>query len=100
MGIEPDISGVSRLEIDERSIIGNASIVLWMFCIIYHVSKNARVLCVMNDRHKEKLLPYVKNNIYTPGIEDNKEFATRIYSYCFLPIEKKTLLTWDMFCTG
>ena len=37
----------------------------------------------MNDRSKEKLLPYVKNNIYTPGIEDNREFATRIYSDCF-----------------
>lgn len=25
----------------------------------------------------------MKNNIYTPGIEDNREFATRIYSDCF-----------------
>ena len=32
---------------------------------------------------KEKFWPYVKNNIYTPGIEDNSEFATRIYWDCF-----------------
>ena len=32
---------------------------------------------------KEKFLPYVKNNIYTLGIEDNSEFATRIYWDCF-----------------
>ena len=37
----------------------------------------------MNDRRKEKLLPYVNNNIYTPGIEDNSEFTSRIYFHCF-----------------
>ena len=37
----------------------------------------------MNDRHKEKLLTYAKNNIYIPGIEDNREFVTCIYSNCF-----------------
>ena len=64
MGLEPDITGVSRLEIDESSIIGNANNVLWMFGIIDRVDKNARVWCVKDDRRKEKLLPYVKNNVY------------------------------------
>ena len=54
-----------------------------MIGITYSFSKNARVWCVMNDRPKEKLLTYMKNNIYTLGIEDNSEFATRIYSDCF-----------------
>ena len=43
MNIEPDISGISRLEIDQSSIIGNASTILWMFGIIDRVSKNARL---------------------------------------------------------
>ena len=43
MNIEPDISGVSRLEIDQSSIIGNESTILWMFGIIDRVSKNARL---------------------------------------------------------
>ena len=59
MGIELDISRVSRLEIDQSSIIGNPSTVLWIFGIIDRVSKNTRVWCVMNVRRKKKLLPYL-----------------------------------------
>ena len=43
MGLEPDITGVNRLEIDESSIIDNANTVLWMLDILDRVDKNARV---------------------------------------------------------
>ena len=83
MGLEPDITGVSRLEIEESPIIGNANNVLWMFGIIDRVDKNARVWCVMDDRLKQKLLPYVKNNVYTPPNNNDNEFKTQIYSDCY-----------------
>ena len=84
LGTEPDDTGVSRIEIDESSIIGNEQKVIWMFGLIDRVDKKAKVFCVMTDRRKEKLLPLVKNHVYTPGIEmGNAEFATRIYSDCF-----------------
>ena len=67
-----------------------------MFGIMDHVRKNARVWCVMNIRHKEKLFPYVKINIYTPGIEDNREYATRIYSDCFSSYREEDFTNMDM----
>ena len=97
MGFESDIAGVSRLEINESSIIGNMNIVLWMFWIIDRVSKNTGVLWVMNDRLKDKLLPYVKNNFIFLElkimIQNTQQEYIPIVSH---PIDKNTLLKWDM----
>ena len=53
----------------------------------------------MNDRHKAKLLPYMKKNIFTPGIEDNREFTTRIYSDCFSSYREEDFTNMGYFYT-
>ena len=60
MELEPNITGVSKLEIEESSIIGNANSVLWMFGIIDRVDKNARVWGVMTDRSKQNYYRMLK----------------------------------------
>ncbi len=54
-----------------------------MFSILDRVDKNAKVWCVMNVRRKEKLLPYLKNNVFTPSNNNDDEFKTRIYFNCY-----------------
>ena len=100
MDIEPNISEITCPKIDESSILGNETTVLWMFGIIDRVNKNARVWCGMNDRLKEKILIYVKNNIFTPEIENNREFVTRIYSDGFSSDRKEDFTEVRYICTG
>ena len=84
LGIEPDDTGVSRIEIAESTIIGNEQKVIWMFGLIDRVDKKAKVFCVMTDRRKENLLPLVKKHVYTPGLEmGNGKYATRIYFHVY-----------------
>jgi len=68
-----------------------------MLGMIDGADKEGRVFCVMNNRTKENLLPFTKDNILTnnePGSECNEEeeeervineenVKTRIYSDCF-----------------
>ena len=52
-----------------------------MFGLIDRYNNDARVFCVMSNRTKEKLLPIVRNDVYTNDIND--ETKTRIYSDSF-----------------
>ena len=52
-----------------------------MFGLIDRFNKDARIFCIMSDRTKEKLLPIVKDNVYTN--DENEETRTRIYSDSF-----------------
>jgi len=46
--------------------------------------KKERVWCAMHDRLKDKLLLFVKNNVFTPVIvNDDGDFVTTIYSDWF-----------------
>ena len=83
-----DETGYISVEIDESEIIGNQNIIYWMFGMIERKSKEARIFCVLNNRTKENLLPFVKNNIITEEYEDanmpeNFSLKTRIFSDCF-----------------
>lgn len=81
LGLEPAENGKSRIEIDESKIIGNSNTVIWMFGLIVRFNKDARIFCIIWDRTKEKLLPIVKDNVYTN--DENDETRTRIYSDYF-----------------
>ena len=81
LGIEPAENRKSRIEIDESKVIGNSNSIIWMFGLIDRYNKDARVFCVMSNRTKEKLLPIVRNNVYTNDMND--ETKTRIYSDSF-----------------
>lgn len=93
LGIEPAEGGVSRIEIDESEIIGKNDKILWMFGLIDRANKEARVFCVMDNRRKENILPIIKNNVYTPDVnEENEDMKTRIYSDCFSVYQENDFL--------
>ena len=77
LGIEPAENGKSRIEIDESKVIVNYNSTIWMFGLIDRYNKDARVFCVMSNRTKEKLLPIVRDNVYTNDMND--ETKIRIY---------------------
>ena len=55
-----------------------------MFGLIDRYDNNARVFCVMYNRTKENLLPYIINNVSTQDfIEGELDLRTRVYSDCF-----------------
>ena len=58
-----------------------------MFGLIDRYNKDARVFCVMSNRIKEKLLPIVRNNVYTNDMND--ETKTRIYSDSFTAYQEE-----------
>ena len=58
-GTEPDNTDINRMEIDENAIIGKEQKAIWMFGLVDRVDKNPKLLYVMTDRGKEKLLPLV-----------------------------------------
>ena len=60
-----------------------------MFGIIEKVDKNARVWCVMTDKRKQQLLPYIKNNAFIPSYNNNNKFETRINSDCYSTYRKE-----------
>ena len=55
LALEPAEQGYPCVEIDETSVIGNSSNVIWAFGIIDRSNKKARVFCIMNDRRKVTL---------------------------------------------
>ena len=87
LGIEPAENGKSRIEIDESKVIGNSNSIIWMFGLIDRYNKDARIFCVMSNRTKEKLLPIVKDNVYTNDMDD--ETKTRIYSDSFAAYQEE-----------
>ena len=63
-----------------------------MFGLIDRNTKEARIRCVLKDRTKQKLLPIVKQYVYTFDVEDedgdinmdeDESIQTRIFSDCF-----------------
>ena len=58
-----------------------------MFGLIDRYNKDARVFCVMSNRTKEKLLPIVRDNVYTNDMND--ETKTRIYSDSFATYQEE-----------
>lgn len=44
-------------------MIHNANNIHWIFHLIDHITKEARVFSVLNDRIKNNLMPIIKNNI-------------------------------------
>ena len=85
---EIEDTGYISFEIDESEIIGNQNVIYWMFGMIERQSKEARIFCVLGNKTKEKLLPYIKNNIITEEYEEvnmpeNLSLKTRIFSDCF-----------------
>ena len=96
LGIEINTSlSYSSVEIDESKIISSNNEIYWMFGIVDRQTKEARIRCVLNNRTKQKLLPIVKNYIYSNVDYDNMDLddedisneqistATHIFSDCF-----------------
>ena len=90
LGIEPDESGKSRIEVDESKIVTINNEVRWMLGITDRATKEVRIFYLHNDRTKEHILPFIKKNVYTfPLIiinnQDNDTYhpATRIYTDSF-----------------
>ncbi len=55
-----------------------------MFGLIDRFDNSARVFCVMYNRTKENLLPFIINNVSTQDYNDGElDLRTRIYFDCF-----------------
>ena len=90
LGIEPDDSGKSRIEVDESKIVTINNEVRWMLGLTDRATKEVRIFYLNNDRTKDHILPFIKKNVYTfPDIirnnidEDVENPATRIYTDSF-----------------
>ena len=82
--MEPDETGVPRIEIDESELFGSGNRIIWMLGLIDRYDNSARVFCVMYNRTKENILFYIINNVLTQNfIEGNLDLRTRVYSDCF-----------------
>ena len=84
--------GYARVEIDERKKISSGKDIYWMFSLIDRNTKEERIRCVLKDRIKHKLLPIVKQYVYTCDIldedgdinmDEDECIQTRIFSDCF-----------------
>ena len=60
---EPNENVYSSIEIDESSIIGNSQVEYWISWLIQKNSKKALIFCLLNNRTKENLLPYIIKNV-------------------------------------
>ena len=77
--MEPDDTGVPRIEIDERELFGSDNRIIWMFGLIDLFDKSERVFCVMYNRTKENLLPFIINNVSTQDYIDGElDLRTRV----------------------
>jgi len=90
MELEPAENGKARIEIDESKLVTYNNSVKWMFGFFDRANRDIRIFYVGEDRTKAKLMPIIKQNIYTSvnrilnNCDDNLiDPATRIYSDCF-----------------
>lgn len=90
MGLEPVENGKARIEIDETKIVTYNNSVKWMFALVDRTNQKIRIFYFGEDRTKAKLMPIIKQNVYTSvnRILNNCDSilidsATRIYSDCF-----------------
>ena len=67
--INPEF-GYRAVEIDESKIISSGIDIYWMFFLVDRNNKEVRIFTVLNNTTKNKLLPLVKNNVFTPQEED------------------------------
>jgi hypothetical protein len=70
----------TSIEIDESSIIANSQVVYSMFGLIQRSSKDAHIFYVINNRTKEKLLPYVIYNAttaYQEKVDNNEDMSCK-----------------------
>ena len=51
------------VEIDESKIISSGNEINWMFGIIDHNTKEAKLWCVLSDKTKERLLPLIRKHV-------------------------------------
>ena len=87
LGIEinPEF-GYPAVEIDESKIISSGEEIYWMFGAIDRNTKDARIWCVLKDRTKDRLLPFVKKYINTDRADQEDEIhsiRTRVFSDSF-----------------
>ena len=87
LGIEinPEF-GYPAVEIDESKIISSGEEIYWMFGAIDRNTKDARIWCVLKDRTKDRLLPFVKKYINTDRGDQEDEIhsiRTRVFSDSF-----------------
>ena len=82
LGEEIESTGYASIEIDESKIIGNNNTIYWIFGLIYRVTKEARIFCILNNRTKQKLLPIIQKNVIT-NEDDNlpESFSTKTRAY-------------------
>ena len=90
LGIEPDETVKSRIEVDESKIVTINNEVRWMLGITDQATKEVRIFYLNNDRTKEHILPFIKKNVYTFPVsirnntDDDTDYpATRIYTDSF-----------------
>ena len=57
--LRPDNKFYPCVEIDGTSVIVNNNAVIWVFEIINHSDKQARIFCIMSNRRKETLLLFI-----------------------------------------
>ena len=88
LGQEIGNLGFHAIEIDESAIIGNNHRIYWILGLIDRITKEARIFCVLENRTRDNLLPFVKENVNTNDnveeeISEAESNKARIYSDCF-----------------
>ena len=88
LGQEIGNLGFPAIDIDEIAIIGNNHRIYWMLGLIDRITKEARIFCVLENRTRDNLLPFVKEDVSTNDNEEEEiseaeSTKTRIYSDCF-----------------
>ena len=88
LGLEINMDlGYPSVEIDESKIISSGYEIYWMFSIIDRNTKEARAICVLTSRTKERLLPlvnkYVANNYGLEEDDERESIRARIFFDCF-----------------
>ena len=67
--------GYCSVEIEESKTISSSNEIYWMYGIVDHNTKEARVFCVLKNWTKQKLLPIIKDNIYSNHEGDHMDLV-------------------------